>query len=218
MSGAPVPPASDLPHTWDVVRHEVLGRGRVSDFVEDDVLTPSGEQITRQYLTHPGAVAILALDEEDRVAVVDQYRHPVGMTLVEIPAGLLDAEGESWLAAAERELAEEALLGASDWRVLVDLLSSPGGNQETLRVFLARGLSPVARPEGFEIEGEEAHMSVHWVPFSELLEGVYNGSFGSPGLVVGVLAYEAARVGGRLDTLRGPHAVWSARAALTERG
>ena len=218
MTGGRGVPASDLPETWEVVRHDVLGRGRVSDFVEDDVLTPSGEPITRQYLTHPGAVAILAVDDDDRVVVIDQYRHPVGMTLVEVPAGLLDAEGESSLAAAERELAEEALLAASDWRVLVDLLSSPGGNQETLRVFLARGLAEAPRPDGFEVEGEEAHMSVHWVPFADLLDGIYAGTFGSPGLVVGVLAYEAARRGGRLDQLRHPGAHWPARHAIAARG
>jgi len=197
---------------WPIIDRQQLGHGAVSDFVNDDVRTPSGETIRRQYLTHPGAVAILALDAEDRVPVVDQYRHPVGMRLVEIPAGLLDAEGETWVDAAKRELAEEAELQADDWSVLVDLLATPGACQETLRVYLATGLSATGRPDGFAVEGEEAHMSVHWVPFADLVEGVYGGRLSSPGLVVGVLALAAARATGR--RLRPADAPWSAREAV----
>ncbi|NYK32443.1 NUDIX domain-containing protein, partial [Salmonella enterica subsp. enterica serovar Typhimurium] len=90
--------------------------------------------INRQYMSHPGAVGIIALDDQDRVAVVRQYRHPVRMVLVEPPAGLLDVEGEDFLAAAQRELAEEAMLSADDWRVLVDIVTTPGGCQESLRI------------------------------------------------------------------------------------
>lgn len=201
----------DQPDSWPVTDRRVLGRGRVCDFVEDDIEAPDGVRFTRQWLTHPGAVAIIALRDDDRVAVVHQYRHPVAMRLVEPPAGLLDADGEAFLVAAQRELAEEAMLRADDWRVLVDIFSTPGGVAETIRVYLARGLHPAERPDGFEVEHEEAHMEVGWVPLADLVDAVYGGHVQSPTLVSGVLALEAARATGRLDSLRPADAPWPAR-------
>lgn len=199
---------------WPVTSHEVLGRGGVSDFVEDYVTTPSGESMRRQYLTHPGAVAIVAWDEErDEVAIVRQYRHPVGMEMVEIPAGLLDVDGEDYADAAARELAEEAELAADTWHVLVDTCTSPGGLAENLRVFLARGLRPADRPDGFVLEGEEAHMDHSFVPRAELIEAIFEGRCASPTLVSGLLSLEAARLGGRLADLRPADAPWAARSA-----
>ena len=100
--------ATDVEAHWQIRSHRVIGPGAVSDYVDDVVETPTDEVMHRQYLLHPGAVAVIALDDEDRIVVVRQYRHPVGFQLIEPPAGLLDADGESWLAAAQRELAEEA--------------------------------------------------------------------------------------------------------------
>lgn len=206
---------SDMPldraEAWTIDEHRVLGTGRVCSFVEDDIRPPSGEVFTRQYLTHPGAVAVIALDEQDRVAVVHQYRHPVAMKLVEPPAGLLDAEGESFLAAAQRELAEEALLKAEDWRVLVDIFTTPGGCEESIRIYLARGLSATARPEGFVLEDEEAHMDISWVPLDELATQILAGTIQSPSMVSGTMALQAARLAGRLDELRPADAPWPAR-------
>ena len=200
--------------SWPVTSHEVLAAGAVSSFVEDEVTTPSGESMRRQYLTHPGAVAIVAWDEKsDEVAVVRQYRHPVRMEMVEIPAGLLDVDGEDHLAAAARELAEEAELAADTWNVLVDVCTSPGGLAENLRVYLARGLRPAERPDGFELEGEEAHMLHTFVPRAELLGAIFEGRCGSPSLAAGLLSLEAARLGGRLETLRPGDADWPARRA-----
>lgn len=136
---------------WPITSREVLATGAVSSFVEDVVKTPSGTEMRRQFITHPGAVAIVPWDEEtDRIAVVRQYRHPIGMELVEIPAGLLDVENEAYRAAAERELAEEVELQAGRWDVLVDTVTTPGACEESLRIFLARDLQPASRPEGFE--------------------------------------------------------------------
>ena len=155
----------DEPMSWRVMSRDVLGEGRVSSFVDEHIKTPSGEIIQRQYLTHPGAVAVVAWREDtDEIAVLRQYRHPVKMELVEIPAGLLDVDGEDWLPAAQRELAEEAELKADRWDVLVDMCTTPGACEESLRVYLARDLSASTRPEGFVLEGEEAHMSWGWVP------------------------------------------------------
>lgn len=201
----------DRPESWQLLAHRVLGTGRVCSFVEDDVQPPSGETFSRQYMTHPGAVAVIALDESDRVAVVHQYRHPVGMKLVEPPAGLLDEQGEDFLAAAQRELAEEALLKADDWRVLVDIWSTPGGCDEAIRVYLARGISPAPRPDGFVVADEEAHMEIHWVALDELVDNILAGRLQSPSLVSGTLALQTARLAGRLDELRPADAPWPGR-------
>jgi ADP-ribose pyrophosphatase len=203
--------ARDVPTRWRIASHTVLGEGAVSDYVDDVVITPGGDEMHRQYLLHPGAVAVIAIDEQDRVVVVRQYRHPVGYQLIEPPAGLLDADGESWLGAAQRELAEEAMLAADDWRLLIDMFTSPGCNSECIRFFLARGLRPVPRPDGFVVEHEEAEMEVCLVPLADLLDGIYAGDVQSPTVVAGALALEAARLAGRLDSLRRADSPWPAR-------
>jgi len=203
--------ATDVEAHWRIRSHRVIGPGAVSDYVDDVVETPTDEVMHRQYLLHPGAVAVIALDDEDRIVVVRQYRHPVGFQLIEPPAGLLDADGESWLAAAQRELAEEAMLAADDWRLLIDMFTSPGCNSESIRFFLARGLREAPRPEGFVVEHEELHMEICLVPLADVLEGIYAGKVQSPTIVAGVLALEAARLGGRLDSLRPADSPWAAR-------
>lgn len=208
---------ADVATSWPIQQHLVRGRGRLNAFVSDTVATPDGGTMVRDYLTHTGAVGIIALDEHERVVVVRQYRHPVGFKLVEPPAGLLDAEGEAWLAAAQRELAEEAGLAATDWSVLVDFMSSPGCLQESLRVFLARGLSEAPRPDGFVLEGEEADMEVCLVPLEDLVAAIFAGRVQNPTLVVGVLAAHTALRTGRLTQLRTPDSPWPARDAKAVR-
>lgn len=199
--------------SWPIVSHELLGGGVISDFVRDVVEAPDGVRMKRDYLLHPGAVGVIALDDADRVVVVRQFRHPVGLRLVEPPAGLLDAAGEHWLDAARRELAEETELQASDWRVLVDYFTSPGCLQETLRVYLARGLSVASRPDGFVVEHEEADMDVCLVPLTDLVDAIYAGRIQNPTMVVGALAAYAAIATGRVDALRPADAPWPARDA-----
>ncbi len=196
---------------WPVRSHTLLGGGLVSDFVRDEVETPDRSLMKRDYLLHPGAVGVIALDEFERVVVVRQLRHPVGFRLVEPPAGLLDADDVSFVGAAQRELAEEVELAASDWRVLVDYMTSPGCLQETLRVFLARGLSSVGRPDGFVVEHEEADMEVCLVALDDVVDAVYAGRVQNPTMVVGVLAAYAALRTGRVDELRVADAPWPAR-------
>ena len=203
---------TDEPMSWPVRSRTVLGEGRISAFLDEELTTPSGHVITRQYLTHPGAVAVVAWREDrDDIAVLRQYRHPVRMELVEIPAGLLDLDGEEWVVAAQRELAEEAELQASRWDTLVDMCTTPGACEESLRIFLARDLSPAERPDGFVLEGEEAHMTWDWVPRADLVDAVLAGQCQSPTLVAGVLALEVARAAGRLEGLRPPDAPWPIR-------
>ncbi|WP_028709358.1 NUDIX domain-containing protein [Propionicicella superfundia] len=207
---------ADVPDPWPVLHHDVLARGRVCDFIRDVVQTPDGGRMTREYMAHPGAVGVMALDDAGRVAVVRQYRHPVGYRLYEPPAGLLDHAGEDYLVAARRELAEEAQLAASDWRVLVDLFTTPGGCEESIRMFLATGLTPTDRPDGFELEGEEAHMDAVWVPVADLVDAVLAGRVQSPSMVSGTLALALALERG-LDTLRPADALWPAREAWAAR-
>ncbi len=204
---------SDHAEHWTIVDHQVLATGNVSDFVRDTVETPSGETMVREYTMHPGAVGVIALDERNRVAVVRQYRQPVAFRLIEPPAGLLDAAGESFLAAAQRELAEEAKLAASDWRLLVDIFTTPGGCQESIRMYLARGLSEAPRPDGFVLEGEEAHMDICWVALDDLVAAILGGRVQSPSLVSGTLALQAALGTCGLDGLRAADSPWPARDA-----
>ncbi|WP_040161070.1 NUDIX domain-containing protein [Nigerium massiliense] len=197
--------------SWPIVEHRVLGEGRIQTFVSDTVRTPDGGEMVRDYLRHTGAVGVIALDEQERVVVVRQVRHPVGFRLVEPPAGLLDEDGEDVLVAAKRELAEEAMVEASDWRVLVDYMTSPGCLQETLRVYLARGLTSSERPEGFVVENEEADMDVVLVSLEDLVNAIYAGRVQNPTMVVGALsAYTALRTG-RVEQLRSADSPWPAR-------
>lgn len=206
----------DTPTAWPVRDHRVLATGRVCGFVEDDIQPPSGEVFTRQYMTHPGAVAVMALDEHNRLATVHQYRHPVAMTLLEPPAGLLDHADEDFLVAAQRELAEEALLQASDWRVLVDIFTTPGGCEESIRIYLARGLSAAPRPEGFVVEDEEAHMALTWVALDEVVGAILAGRVQSPSMVSGAMALQAVLLADRLGDLRPADAPWPAREAWAQ--
>ncbi len=202
---------------WPVSARTIEGRGRVMNFVEDVITTPTGDTITRQWCTHPGAVAVIAWRDDDHIMVVDQYRHPVGMRLIEPPAGLLDIAGEDYLLAAQRELAEEAEIAAQTWNVLVDVFTTPGGVQESIRVFLARDITQADRPDGFIIEGEEADMGHTWVPRQTLVDGILAGHLSSPSLVAGVMALEIARLAGTVDQLRPANSPWPARQAKAAR-
>lgn len=173
-----------------VVASEIAFAGKVWD-VRRDEFAYNGSTIVREYLDHPGAVAILALDEHDRVLLIKQYRHPVRVREWELPAGLLDEAGESPVDAAKRELAEETDVAAREWAVLGEFSTSPGGSDEVIRIYLARGLS--ALPEAFERRDEEADMELCWVPLDDCVDAVLERRLQNPSLVIGVLAAQAAR-------------------------
>ncbi|WEV28542.1 NUDIX hydrolase [Streptomyces sp. 71268] len=200
----------DIAEEWRVVSTSTPFTGNKTSVRTDEVVMPDGSTATRDYQVHPGSVAILALDEEDRVLVLRQYRHPVRHKLWEIPAGLLDVPGENPLHAAQRELYEEVHVKAEDWRVLTDVYTTPGGCDESVRIFLARQISD-AEGERFEVSGEEADMEFARVPAAELARGALAGELHNNSLVVGVLALLAAQAGDGLDALRPADAPWPAR-------
>ncbi|CAL9567784.1 Methanol dehydrogenase activator [Streptomyces sp. enrichment culture] len=200
----------DTPDSWPVNATATPFTGNKTSVRTDDVVMPDGSVVRRDYQVHPGSVAVLALDDQDRVVVIRQYRHPVRARLWEIPAGLLDVPGENPLHAAQRELYEEAHIKAEDWRVLADVYTTPGGCDEAVRIFLARGLSD-AEGERYAVSEEEADMDHARVPLAELLSGVLAGELHNNCLVVGALALAAARAGDGEDALRPALAPWPAR-------
>ena len=185
----------------EVVTRTRLHVGKVFDLVADEVrLDPEdGRPVVREYLDHPGAVAIVALRGDpgaEELLLIQQYRHPVCALLWEIPAGLLDVDGEDYVVAAARELHEEADLRAERWDVLVDYFTSPGGSDESLRIYLARELTEVHEDDRHEREDEERDMPTRWVALDEAVAAVHRGEVHNPSAVVGILATASARAQG----------------------
>ena len=188
-------PLADVSALRSVLSHDVIHEGKIFDLV-GDVVDLGDTQVLREYVAHPGAVAVIALDDDDRVLLLSQYRHPVRSELWEPPAGLRDVPDEELVVAAARELAEEADLVAGSWWRLVDFFTSPGGSNERIRVFLARGLRPVADADRYTRTDEEASMVPVWVPLDEAVDAVFAGRLHSPTAVTGILAAAAARTRG----------------------
>jgi 8-oxo-dGTP pyrophosphatase MutT (NUDIX family) len=208
----------DTPLAWPVESSAVLAQGKITSYMQDQVRTPDGELIEREYLKHPGAVGVIALDDHERVALVRQYRHPVRHRLIEPPAGLLDVQGEGYLETIKRELAEEAGLAARSWAVLVDLFTTPGILGESLRIYLARDLEAVDGPDGYVREGEEAHMDIVWASLDDLVAVVLDGRLHNPTVVSGVLAAWTARERDGFKSLRPADAAWPALESLRAEG
>jgi len=180
----------DLPQSHPVTRSEVVYEGAVWRVRRDVIDYPSGE-ITRDYVDHPGAACVVALDDDNNVVLLSQYRHPVGLRNVEIPAGLLDIPGEDPLVCAKRELAEEAGLQAARWEHVMTLNVSPGGSNEIMYIYLATGLSTAA--SDFVKTGEEVDMSVHRVPLEDAVEACLAGRITNNIAVTALLAAHATR-------------------------
>lgn len=181
-------------HDFETIASETVYSGKILALRIDEVRMPGGVTAQREVVEHYGAVAVAALDDDDRLAMIYQYRHAMGRRLWELPAGLLDAPGEDPAQAAARELHEETGVLADDWRVLIDLALSPGFCDEAVRVYLARGLRDVGRPPA---DHEEADLTVHWVPLAEAVSKVLDGEVVNATAVAGVLAAHATVVDGR---------------------
>ncbi len=193
---------TDTAASWPVVASEKLAEAAVVSVRRDSVQMPDGQVVGREVVEHPGAVAIVALDEAGQVLLIRQYRHPVGRLLWEIPAGLRDVAGEPPLRTAQRELLEEAGYQAADWQVLADFFTSPGITSERLRVYLARGLRRIPEAEREYVpDHEEAHLTIEWAPLDVVVSRILGGSLHNGVMMIGVLTAYAARQDGR--TLRG---------------
>lgn len=180
----------DFPVT--VVSSEVAFSGKVWD-IRRDTFEYGDSMITREYMDHTGAVAILAMDDDDRVLLIRQYRHPIRTRDWEIPAGLLDLDGEPPLTAARRELAEEVDLEAADWKLLSDFYSTPGGSNEAIRIYLARGITAT---DAFDRTEEELDIEKRWVPLDEAVAAVLGRDIGNSILTIAVLTANASRAAG----------------------
>ncbi|HEX3649168.1 MAG TPA: NUDIX hydrolase [Pseudonocardiaceae bacterium] len=181
-------------HRFDTVASRDIYRGRVLALRADEVAMPDGQVAVREVVEHYGAVAIAAVDEQHRVVLIHQYRHPLGHRVWELPAGLLDQQGEPPAVAAGRELAEEVGLAALDWSVLVDVAASPGFTDEVVRVFLARDLSPAHREQ--PVGDEEADLVVRRVELADAVRMVLAGEVVNSSSVGGILAAHAVLTGG----------------------
>jgi ADP-ribose pyrophosphatase len=205
-------PKSVAEHDFATADSETLYIGKIFALRADEVRMPGGNTARREVVEHYGAVAILAIDDDANIVMVYQYRHPVGRRLWELPAGLLDMDGEAPHITAARELEEEAGLSAQNWRVLVDLVSAPGFSDESVRVYLATGLSDVGRPDGHD---EEADLVVRRFALDEAVRMALSGEITNAIAVSGILAAHAA--GGDFSSLRPVDAAWVDRPAAFAR-
>jgi 8-oxo-dGDP phosphatase len=183
----------NAPHEFAVSRSDTLHVGRVVALRLDHVVMPGGRTAGREVVEHPGSVVVLPLHHDASVVMIDQYRHPLGRRIRELPAGLLDAPGEDPVTTARRELVEEVGYLARDWSVLVDLVASPGFSDEAVRVFLACGLTEVGRPPGGD--DEEADLHVVRLPLAEAVRQVLTGEIVNASAVAGLLAAHAVLAG-----------------------
>ncbi|QRZ60998.1 NUDIX hydrolase [Rothia sp. ZJ932] len=188
---------ADVVNPRFVRSHETKFEGYIWDVVREDFsLTEDGEALGRDFITHPGAVCISVLNDKNQILLINQYRQPVGMNLWEIPAGMLDVEGEDPLTAAKRELAEETDLQAEQWDLLMEYHNSPGCSAEANRMYLARGISEISATEKTQREGEEAEIIMRWFDLEEAVGAVLNARLHSPSANQAILATYAALQGG----------------------
>lgn len=197
-----------MAHDYEVRSSDDVFNGKVIKVRVDKVSMPGGHDSDRDVVEHPGAVGVVALDDQGRVMMIKQYRHPVAEALWELPAGLLDVEGEQALVTAKRELGEEANLQAEKWNVLVDMLSSPGMSNEAVRIYLARNVSDLGQQP--DAEDEEADLELAWVDLDEAILSVLSGGIRNAMAVAGLLATAHARDKG-FENIRDQDAPWPDR-------
>lgn len=198
-------------HDFETVESETIYVGSIFALRGDEVRMPGGKTAKREVVEHFGAVAVLAIDEENNIALVYQYRQPFGRRLWELPAGLLDVGGEAPHLTAARELREEAGLAARDWRVLVDLDTAPGYSDESVRVYRATVLSDAGRPDAHD---EEADLRLEWFSLVDAVGMVFDGEIVNSIAVAGILAAQAMP---DTDALRPVDAPWVDRPTSFQR-
>ena len=193
---------ADEAEHWPVTSSAEHFRSPIMTVRTDQVEMPEGDISGRDVVAHPGAVAIVALDDAGRVLMIRQYRHPVGRMLWEIPAGLRDVAGEPLDETARRELVEETGFRAARWSVLADVFTSPGITTERVRLFLARDLTEIPEAErSYVRQHEEAHLVLARVPLETAVARVLTGDLHNGVTALGILSAYAAREDG-FATLR----------------
>jgi ADP-ribose pyrophosphatase len=180
-------PFEDAPESWPVDSTTEVYRNRLITVRNDTVKMPGSQWAQRSVVVHPGAVAVLALDDAGRALMIRQYRHPVQRLLWELPAGLRDHAGEPLVEAAQRELLEETGYRAGTWATLVDHYSSPGFTDERVRVFLARDLEP-AGDSDYVRTHEESLIITDWLPLREATRAILAGKLHNGATIAGLLA------------------------------
>jgi len=180
----------DEPSAFPVVSRDTVYEGAVWDVVRE-TFDFNGVRLTRDFVDHTGAVAVVALNDQDEVMMIRQYRHAIRTLNWEIPAGLLDIPGEDPLVCGKRELAEEADLEADNWTFLTTLNTTPGGSNEFITIYLATGLRPV--DHAHVRDGEEAELEQRFVPFADALHAATTGLIRNQIAVTALLVAHAHR-------------------------
>jgi len=166
----------------ETVSSKTLHRGKNFSFKSDQARLPSGKVVTRDIVDHPGAVAIVTVDESG-IVLVRQYRYAAGRELLEVPAGTLE-QGEDPDACAVRELREETGYTARTWRRLLSCYMAPGYSSEVIHFYVAEGLEQVgSSPE------EDESISVERVSFDDALKMIEDNTIMDSKTITGVLAY-----------------------------
>mgnify|MGYP001818298735 FL=1 len=158
-----------------------LYEGQVVRLGLESLVLPDGKPLELEVVRHPGGAAVVALDADDRVCLLRQYRHAAGGWLWELPAGKLEP-GEAAQLTAQRELQEEAGLQAGVWHKLGEILTTPGFCDEVIHLFLARQLTQIpARPQSHEL------IEIHWLPLAKAVEQVRSGTIHDAKTMLGLL-------------------------------
>lgn len=207
---------ADIANPRYVTSRETKFEGYVWDVIREGIALEEGaEPFHRDFLLHPGAVAVAAVNEKDQILLINQYRHPVRGNLWEIPAGLLDIDGEDPQEAAARELAEETSIQAQHWDSLMEFYNSPGGMGEMCRIYLARGISEIPQEKQQEREHEESEIVIRWVDLEDAVQAVLAGRIHNASSTNAILAVAAAKARG-YETLYSSDAPLSAHPFLRD--
>ena len=174
--------------SWPLAKSEVGFANGYLSLTVDTIVSPDGGEHSRVVVHPHRAVGVLAIDEQQRVLLVEQYRHPMGKSMLEIPAGIMDVAGESARTTAERELLEEADLRAASWTQLLTIAPTVGYSTETITLFAATELTAVPEDERIIREAEEADLVSWWVDLALAVEAVFAGRITDAKTVVAILA------------------------------
>jgi 8-oxo-dGTP pyrophosphatase MutT (NUDIX family) len=178
--------------SWTRSESEIGFQNAYLTLTVDTIVAPDGAAHPRVVVRPRPAVGVVAIDDERRILLVEQYRHPMGRRMLEIPAGLMDVDGEQALQAAVRELAEETDVVADTWHELMTIAPTVGYSTEVITLFHATGLTPVPHTERTEREAEEADMAQWWVDLDEAVAACLDGRIFDAKTVVAILAVARA--------------------------